>query len=67
MATKRVDAISGDRSILMGYKDENNIILNDAISKQEYAVTCKLENSELREYLNILINDMKKQMVSLKI
>ncbi|MCL2312250.1 MAG: transporter substrate-binding domain-containing protein [Firmicutes bacterium] len=59
LATGRIDAFSADKSILIGYLDENSVILNDAICKQKYSIACKLENKDFCEYLNKIIKKMK--------
>lgn len=59
LAIGRIDVFSADKSILLGYKDDSNIILNDSICKQEYGMACKLENKNLCEYLSKIINEIK--------
>ncbi len=55
----RIDVFSADKSILFGYKDENNVILNGSICEQEYGMACKLEDKDFCEYLNRIINEVK--------
>ncbi len=59
LATGRIDVFSADKSILFGYSDENSIILDDLICKQEYGIACKLENKDFCDYLNKIIDEIK--------
>ena len=61
LATGRIDAFSADKSILHGYQDENTVILNDVICKQDYGAACKLENKVFCEYLNKIIGEIKNE------
>ena len=56
LTSKRIDAMSVDKSILAGYVDDNNQILDIGFSPQEYGIATKLSNDELHNYLNELIN-----------
>jgi len=55
----RVDAFSVDQSILWGYKDDKNVMLPDKFAPQEYGIASKKSNTELAEFVNKLIKDMK--------
>lgn len=59
LATGRIDVLSADKSILLGYKGDNSIILDDLICKQEYGMACKLEDKDFCDYLNKIIVEMK--------
>ena len=56
LTSKRIDAMSVDKSILAGYVDDNSQILDIGFSPQEYGIATKLSNDELHNYLNDLIN-----------
>lgn len=55
----RVDAFSVDQSILWGYKDDKNEMLPDKFAPQEYGIATKKSNTELADFVNKLIGDMK--------
>lgn len=55
LTSKRIDAMSVDKSILAGYVDDNSQILDIGFSPQEYGIATKLSNNELHDYLNDLI------------
>ncbi|XJS11606.1 transporter substrate-binding domain-containing protein [Aerococcaceae bacterium WGS1372] len=55
LTSKRIDAMSVDKSILAGYVDENSSILNIGFSPQSYGVASKKSNTELHDYINDLI------------
>ncbi|MBZ6526315.1 transporter substrate-binding domain-containing protein [Aerococcaceae bacterium DSM 111021] len=55
LTSKRIDAMSVDKSILAGYVDDNSQILDIGFSPQEYGIATKLSNDELHNYLNELI------------
>lgn len=39
--SKRIDAFSVDKSILRGYLDNNNVILEDSLNPQEYGIVTR--------------------------
>lgn len=51
----RVDAFSGDRSILSGYLDGSTTILKDRFATQDYGIATKKANTELATTVNDLI------------
>ena len=55
-----VDAISVDRSILLGYIDENLVILPQLYEEQHYAVAIKKGNTKLLKIVNEVIRDLVK-------
>jgi putative glutamine transport system substrate-binding protein len=59
LAVGRIDAFSADKSILLGYKDDDSVILDDIVCKQEYGMACKLEDKDFCDYLDKVINKMK--------
>lgn len=56
----RVHAFSVDQSILWGYKDDKNEFLPDKFAPQEYGIATKKDNTELHEFINKLLGEMKK-------
>lgn len=59
LAVNRIDVFSADKSILLGYEDEDSTILDDVICKQEYGMACKLEDKDFCDFLNGIISEMK--------
>lgn len=55
----RIDAFSVDQSILWGYKDDKNVMLPDKFAPQEYGIATKKSNTELAEFVNNIIKEMK--------
>jgi aspartate/glutamate/glutamine transport system substrate-binding protein len=55
----RVDAFSVDRSILLGYKDDNTVLLADKFSPQTYGVATKLDNKDLAKLVNDVVGKLK--------
>lgn len=55
LTSKRIDAMSVDKSILAGYVDDNTSILEIGFAPQEYGAATKKSNNELNDYLNGLI------------
>jgi putative glutamine transport system substrate-binding protein len=55
-----VDAISVDRSILLGYIDENLVILPQLYEEQHYAAAIKKGNTKLLKIVNEVIRDLVK-------
>lgn len=50
--SKRIDAFSVDKSILRGYLDDKNEILDDSLSPQEYGIATRKSDKEWSEYVN---------------
>lgn len=55
LTSKRIDAMSVDKSILTGYVDDNSSILDIGFSPQSYGIASKKSNTELHDYVNDLI------------
>jgi len=55
----RVHAFSVDQSILWGYKDETNRFLPEKFAPQEYGIASKLSNTELAQFVNDLLAEMR--------
>lgn len=56
----RVDAFSVDQSILWGYKNDKNQFLPEKFAPQEYGVASHKDKTELADFINKLIGEMKK-------
>ncbi|MHB9291145.1 transporter substrate-binding domain-containing protein [Hollandina sp. SP2] len=54
-----IDAYSVDKSILLGYIQEDTLLLPDGFDPQEYGIATKLENDKLAAYLDTLIMTMQ--------
>lgn len=52
LSAGRIDAFSVDKSILLGYVDDNTEILDIGFSPQEYGIASKLTNKDLATYLD---------------
>lgn len=52
LSSKRIDAFSVDKSILLGYVDENTEILDIGFAPQEYGIATSLTNTDLAQYLD---------------
>lgn len=59
LTSGRIDAFSVDKSILLGYIDENTEIIEETFKPQEYGIASKLSNTGLAEYLDTFITDMQ--------
>ena len=54
-----VDVFAGDRSILLGYLDENLVILEEGFDPQQYGIATKLSNKALSNYVDSHFQVMK--------
>ncbi|WP_104721482.1 transporter substrate-binding domain-containing protein [Helicobacter mesocricetorum] len=66
--SKRIDAFSVDKSILRGYLDDNNIILEDSLNPQEYGIVTRKSDTQWSKYVNdfvrnnnVAINELAKK------
>jgi len=55
----RVSAMSTDCSILLGYQDENTVLLPDRYSKMEYGIATKKDNKDLAKTIDDTVKQMK--------
>jgi putative glutamine transport system substrate-binding protein len=55
LTSGRIDAFSVDKSILLGYLDDDTTILGETFSPQEYGIASKLTNTDLAAYLDDFI------------
>jgi putative glutamine transport system substrate-binding protein len=55
----QIDAYSVDKSILLGYLQEDTLLLPDGFDPQEYGIATKLENDKLAAYLDTLVITMQ--------
>ncbi|RDU66081.1 adhesin [Helicobacter didelphidarum] len=55
--SKRIDAFSVDKSILRGYLDKNNIILEDSLDAQEYGIVTRKNDQEWSDYINNFVKN----------
>ena len=54
-----VDAFSVDKSILIGYLDDQTMILEEGYNLQEYGIATKLSNDDLAKYLEEFMRKIK--------
>lgn len=57
--SKRIDAFSVDKSILRGYLDDKNEILNDSLEPQEYGIVTRKTNPAWSEYVENFVKNNK--------
>lgn len=57
----RVDAFSVDVAILLGYVDDNTVILEDRFTPQDYGVATKKSNTQLAQRIDDLLAGMKER------
>ena len=55
----RAAAYAMDQSNLHGYEDDETVILPDSFAPQEYGIATKKDNTDLAEYVNQVLKDMK--------
>ncbi len=55
----RVDCFSVDGSILGGYVDDTTVILDETYAPQEYGVTTRLDATDLAEFVDDFIGQLK--------
>lgn len=55
----RAAAYAMDQSNLHGYVDDQTIILPDSFAPQEYGIATKKDNTELADYVNQILKEMK--------
>lgn len=58
LTSGRIDAFSVDKSILLGYVDDNTMILSETFKPQEYGIASKLSNTGLATYLDEFIAEI---------
>lgn len=59
LTSGRIDAFSVDKSILLGYVDDDTMILEETFSPQEYGIASVLDNTDLADYLNNFIAEIQ--------
>ncbi|HEA7843375.1 TPA: bifunctional adhesin/ABC transporter aspartate/glutamate-binding protein PEB1a [Campylobacter coli] len=62
---KRIDAFSVDKSILLGYKDDNNEILPDSFDPQSYGIVTKKDDPNFSNYVNDFVKQNKTEIDAL--
>ncbi|STQ85863.1 bifunctional adhesin/ABC transporter aspartate /glutamate-binding protein [Helicobacter muridarum] len=65
--SKRIDAFSVDKSILRGYLDANNEILDDNLKAQEYGMATRKEDIDWSNYVNNFVKDNKQTIDDLAV
>lgn len=63
--SKRIDAFSVDKSILRGYLDSNNMILDDNLDAQDYGIVTRKSDTEWSQYVNEFVKNNRDQIDSL--
>lgn len=63
--SKRIDAFSVDKSILRGYLDDKNEILNDSLEPQEYGIVTRKTNPAWSEYVENFVKNNKEAIDAL--
>lgn len=61
----RIDAFSVDKSILRGYLDDNNKILDDSLEPQEYGIVTRKSDSAWSEYVENFVKNNKEAIDAL--
>lgn len=59
LSAGRIDAFSVDKSILLGYVDEQTEILDIGFAPQEYGIATKLANKKLASYLDETVAEFR--------
>jgi putative glutamine transport system substrate-binding protein len=59
LAAGLVDAMSVDKSILLGYLDQTTMIMDEGFMPQEYGAATRLQDQELCDYFDKIITKMK--------
>lgn len=57
--SKRIDAFSVDKSILRGYLDDKNVILDDSLEPQEYGIVTRKSDAEWSKFVNEFVEQNK--------
>lgn len=63
--SERIDAFSVDKSILRGYLDNNNEILDDSLEPQEYGIVTRKSDSAWSEYVENFVKNNKEAIDAL--
>lgn len=63
----RIDAFSVDKTILSGYFDDNNVLLDDELQPQLYGVATRKSDPEWSEYINNFIVSNKEAIDELAV
>lgn len=63
--TKRVDAFSVDKSILLGYVDDKSEILADSFEPQSYGIVTKKDDSDFAKYVDDFVKQNKSEIDAL--
>ena len=56
----KIDAFSGDKSILRGYRSEGTHIIDEGFNAQEYGIAVVKSNTEFAKYLDMFMGNIKK-------
>ncbi|ABK83125.1 transporter substrate-binding domain-containing protein [Campylobacter fetus] len=59
---KRIDAFSVDKSILLGYIDDNSVILDESFAPQEYGIATRKNDPEFSKYVDEFVIANKSQI-----
>lgn len=59
LTSGRIDAFSVDKSILLGYVDNNSEILKEDFKPQDYGIASKLDKKDLAKYLDNFVAKIK--------
>ncbi|RDU71589.1 adhesin [Helicobacter aurati] len=65
--SKRIDAFAVDKSILRGYLDNNNMILDDSLNPQEYGIVTRKNDTEWSNYVNNFVKNHREEIDSLAV
>lgn len=63
--SKRVDAFSVDKSILLGYVDDKSEILPDSFAPQDYGIVSKKSDTEFAKYIDDFVKSNKEAIQAL--
>ena len=60
--SKRIDAFSVDKSILRGYLDDKNEILDESLDPQEYGIVTRKNDEQWSKFVNDFVINHKEQI-----
>ena len=65
--SKRIDAFSVDKSILRGYLDDKNIILDDSLDAQEYGIATRKNDPQWSKFVDDFVTKNKEAIDALAV
>jgi putative glutamine transport system substrate-binding protein len=59
LINKDIDAFSVDKSVLLGYVDDDTVIIDESFKPQKYGIATKIENRDLAAYCDAFVQRIK--------